>query len=57
MIIFNIKDYFILIFFHNIYIIKGIIYIEFSEILCILDLIHNFDEKEYKIAILDDHAI
>ena len=55
--IFNIKDYFIFIFFYNIYMIEDIIYIEFDEMLYILDLIHNFDDKRYKIAILDNHAI
>ena len=47
MIIFNIKNYFIFIFFRNIYIIKDIIYIEFDEIFYILDLIYNFDDNKY----------
>ena len=57
MIIFNIKDYFIFIFFYNIYIIENVIYIESNEIFCILDLIYNFDDKRYRIIILDDHVI
>ena len=57
MIIFNIKDYFIFIFFRNIYIIKDVIYIEFDEMLYILDSIHDFNDERYRIMILDDHAI
>ena len=57
MIIFNMKDCFILIFFRNVYMIEDIIYVEFDEMLYILNSIHNFDDKEYRIMILDDHAI
>ena len=57
MIIFNIKDYFIFIFFRNIYMIEDIMYIEFDEILYILDSIHDFNDERYRIMILDDHAI
>ena len=57
MIIFNMKNYFIFIFFHNIYTIENVIYIEFDEMFYILDLIHNFDDKRYKIMIFNDHAI
>ena len=55
--IFNIKDYFIFIFFYNIYMIEDIIYIKFDEMLCIFHSIYNFDDKEYKIMILDDYMI
>ena len=36
---------------------KGVMYVESDEMLCILDSIHNFDDKGYRIVILDDHAI
>ena len=51
------KNYFIFISFHNIYMIKDVIYIEFDEIFYIFNSIHNFDDKEYKIMILDNYMI
>ena len=57
MIIFNMKDYFIFIFFYNIYMIEDVIYIELDEMLYIFDSIHDFDDERYKIMILDDHMI
>ena len=32
-------------------------YIKFNEMLYILDSIYNFDDKKYKIMILDDYMI
>ena len=57
MIISSMKYCFVLIFFRNAYMIEGVMYIESSEMLYILDSIYNFGDKEYKITILDDHAI
>ena len=37
--------------------IEDVIYIEFDKILYILNSIYNFDDKRYKIIILDNHAI
>ena len=37
--------------------IEDIIYIKFDEIFYILDLIYNFDDKRYKIMILDNYMI
>ena len=51
------KNYFIFIFFCNIYMIEDVIYIEFNEIFYILNSIYNFDDKGYKIIILDDYMI
>ena len=57
MIIFNIKNYFIFIFFYNIYMIEDVIYIKFDEMLYIFDLIYNFNDEKYKIMIFDDYMI
>ena len=57
MIISNTKDYFIFIFFHDIYMIEDVMNIEFDEMFSVLDSIHNFDNERNKITILDDHAI
>ena len=51
------KNCFIFIFFCNIYVIEDIMYIEFDEMFYILDSIHNFDDKGYRIMVLDDHVI
>ena len=37
--------------------IEDVMYIELDEMLYILDSIHNFDDKGYRIMILDNHAI
>ena len=37
--------------------IEDVIYVEFDEMLYILNSIHNFSDKRYKIMILDSHAI
>ena len=39
------------------HIIENVMYIKFDEMLYILDLIHDFDDEEYKIIILDDYMI
>ena len=37
--------------------IENVIYIKFNKIFYILDSIYNFDDKRYKIIILDNYMI
>ena len=57
MIIINIKYYFLFIIFNDIYLIKDIINIYIIKFLGFSDLIHDFDDKRYKIMIFDNHSI
>ena len=57
MIIINIKYNFSFIIFNDIYSMKDIINIYITKFLDISDLIHDFDDKRYKIMIFDNHSI
>ena len=57
MIIINMKYNFSFIIFNDIYSMKDIINIYITKFLDISDLIHDFDDKRYKIMIFDNHSI
>ena len=57
MIIINAKYHFSLIIFDDIYLMKDIINIYIIKFLGFSDLIHDFSDERYKIAIFDDYSI
>ena len=57
MIIINIKYYFSFIIFNDIYSMKNIINIYIIKFFDFSDSIHDFNNKRYKIIILDNHSI